>query len=80
MVKKKIISDLEKSFLNSSKTGESVGNAKQTIFYFWPYTNSRRAVLLTFIGKRKYHNFPKFSDRQGWPWQTMQTQIRLLLV
>ena len=25
-----------KKFLSSSKTGESVGNAKQTIFYFWP--------------------------------------------
>ena len=35
MVKKKI-SDLEKKILSSSKTGESVGNAKQTIFYFWP--------------------------------------------
>ena len=23
-------------FLSSGKTGESVGNAKQTIFYFWP--------------------------------------------
>ena len=26
----------KKIFLSSSKTGESVGNAKQTIFYFWP--------------------------------------------
>ena len=26
-----------KKNLSSSKTGESVGNAKQTIFYFWPY-------------------------------------------
>ena len=25
-----------KIILSSSKTGESVGNAKQTIFYFWP--------------------------------------------
>ena len=23
--------------MSSSKTGESVGNAKQTIFYFWPH-------------------------------------------
>ena len=31
------ISDLEKKFFwSSSKIGESVGNAKQTIFYFWP--------------------------------------------
>ena len=37
MVKKKKISDLEKKNLSSSKTGELVGNAKQTIFYFWPY-------------------------------------------
>ena len=35
--KKKKISDLEKKiFLSSSKTVESVGNAKQTILYFWP--------------------------------------------
>ena len=34
--KKKKISDLEKKNLSSSKTGESVSNAKQTIFYFWP--------------------------------------------
>ena len=34
--KKIIISDLKKKKLSSSKTGESVGNAKQTIFYFWP--------------------------------------------
>ena len=27
----------EKKNLSSSKTGESVGNAKQTIFYFWPH-------------------------------------------
>ena len=33
---KKKISDLEKKNLSSSKTGESVGNAKQTNFYFWP--------------------------------------------
>ena len=25
-----------KKHLSSSKTGESVGNAKLTIFYFWP--------------------------------------------
>ena len=33
------ISDLEKKNLSrsTSKTGESVGNARQTIFYFWPY-------------------------------------------
>ena len=34
-IKNNKISDLEKN-LSSSKTGESVGNAKQTIFYFWP--------------------------------------------
>ena len=26
----------EKKNLSSSKTGESVGNAKQSIFHFWP--------------------------------------------
>ena len=31
---KKKISDLEKKILSSSKTGESVGNAKQTIYNF----------------------------------------------
>ena len=34
--KKKKISDLDKIIFSSRKTGESVGNAKQTIFYFWP--------------------------------------------
>ena len=35
---KKIIKNLRfgKKLLSSSKTCESVGNAKQTIFYFWP--------------------------------------------
>ena len=33
---KKKISDLEKKSFSSSKTGEMVGNAKQTIFYFLP--------------------------------------------
>ena len=33
---KKINLGFAKKNLNSSKTGESVGNAKQTIFYFWP--------------------------------------------
>ena len=37
MVKRKKKSqNLEKKNLSSSKTGESVGNAKQTIFSFWP--------------------------------------------
>ena len=27
---------LKKKKLSSSKTGESVDNAKKTIFYFWP--------------------------------------------
>ena len=31
---KKKISDLKKKKMSSSKTGESVGNAKQTIFLF----------------------------------------------
>ena len=30
----------KKFFLSSSKTGETVGNAKQTIFYFWPQHDS----------------------------------------
>ena len=34
--KKKNLIFGKKNFLSSSKTGESVGNAKQTIFYFWP--------------------------------------------
>ena len=34
--KKKSLGKKKKFFLSSSKTGESVGNAKQTIFYFWP--------------------------------------------
>ena len=29
--------NVKKKKLSSSKTGESVGNAKQAIFYFWPY-------------------------------------------
>ena len=37
MVKKNKKSQIwKKIFFLSSKTGESVGNAKQTIFYFWP--------------------------------------------
>ena len=38
--------DLEIFFFSSSKTGESVGNAKQTIFYFWP----RYIELVCFFG------------------------------
>ena len=35
--KKKKVSDLgKKKHLSSIKSCESVGNAKQTIFYFWP--------------------------------------------
>ena len=34
MVKKKKSQILKKKFLSSRKTGESVGNAKQTIFLF----------------------------------------------
>ena len=46
------ISDLEKKKLSSSKTGESVGNAKQTIFYLWPKVN---IVLI----KHMSHNMRK---------------------
>ena len=43
--KKKKISDLEKKNLSSSNTGESVGNAKQTIFYFWPAAEKSPLIL-----------------------------------
>ena len=35
-----------KKKLSNSKTGESVGNAKQTIFYFWPDTAHMLWVVL----------------------------------
>ena len=47
MVKRKKILDLEKKNLSSSKTGESVGNAKQTIFYFWPEKEVELFLLTT---------------------------------
>ena len=39
--------------MSSSKTGESVGNAKQTIFYFWPcrFGNVRENLILPNICK-----------------------------
>ena len=49
MVKEKYISDLEKKNLSSSKTGESVGNAKQTIFYFWPNRVSPCSKIVIFL-------------------------------
>ena len=44
MVKKKNLRFGYKIFLSSSKTGESVGNAKQTIFYFWPKWSRRPSI------------------------------------
>ena len=32
----------KKNIFSSSKTGKSVGNAKQTIFYFWPEYRAQR--------------------------------------
>ena len=44
MVKKKNLIWKKKN-LSSSKTGESVGNAKQTIFYFWPSRGLEKWIL-----------------------------------
>ena len=48
MVKKENNLRFGKKIFSSSKTGESVGNAKQTIYYFWPYF----ASFLTFCLKK----------------------------
>ena len=50
--KKKNLRFGKKIFLSSSKTGKSVGNAKQTIFYFWPkgrYLQDRRSDKNPFL-------------------------------
>ena len=48
MVKKNNLRFGYKKNLSSSKTGESVGNAKQTIFYFWPCLTMENVYGATF--------------------------------